>query len=280
MEEQLSKIADFLGMIFTTLEQTKIQQERNHKELMDALSNIQESLNEKKSAPTSTIARPINSSSEKKIAIPHEFQELVNKRKHAFYNKTRSEGIHKIYSEFISKPEPIIPRKFKEKSIPGQTEAHSKRLQLLEVEKMKVELERLLEQVHKQESILKAADETIQEIANKYNDPEDKRYIMDTWYKQIKLEEETSIGIWEKRKNFFINNISISSNDNESINPKPNFIRNNQPKRNLHAKSPQSNNEGFIDLEDMIQSFTQALQSMTQSNLANFTKTNKSKYKK
>ena len=60
---------------------------------------------------------------------------------------------------------------------------------------MKVELERLMEKVHKQESIFVEADKTIREIVNNCRDSGDKQHIMETWYKQIKEEEEKFIAI-------------------------------------------------------------------------------------
>ena len=50
------------------------------------------------------------------------WENLLNQRKIAFFNAIKSEETAKIYKEFVKKNEISIPRKFKEKITPQDTE--------------------------------------------------------------------------------------------------------------------------------------------------------------
>ena len=284
MEEHLSKIVDFLGMIFSTLEETKIQQERHHKQTIEILTNIKETLDSQKGTRTNatSVSNSIKRDNPNKpIQMPGGWEELLNKRKHSYYNKIRTNGIHNIYKDFIEQSVPFIPPKFREKPIPGQSEAHANRVKLLEIQKIKVEMERLKDQAQKNEDTLVEVDKAMKILVSEYNEPDDRQYVLEKWYEHIKLEEDKSLNIWEKRKQFFLNTDATHPKNNMEINRRPSTSNRNRTTHSPKSRMPNPENQDVGEVGDIMDTLASTLQNLMKfNNKRNFPTKNQKRYRR
>ena len=171
-------------------------------------SNIREIRNEVKSYTEHYVAEKNKStltqaSFQFKKTIAKEWSKYLNTRKIAYYNKKRAEGIASIYSSFLEKDPPFIPRKFREKSHPGQSEDQTSLKLDLSKRKVSIEIKRLQEQAVKQDSILTETERAVESLIKKTDDVNIQQTLKEHWIKSVKQEEEKSLVIWEKRKEWF-----------------------------------------------------------------------------
>ena len=129
-------------------------------------------------------------------------EELIKKRKHAYYNQIRSNGISAIYKEFLKLNPPFIPKKFREGHMPGESEAQKKRINTLETTRVTLECERLDEEAAKNESIVKSVENDVGEKIGKLDCPEKRQGFKEKWIKASQAEEKISDNIWQKKKVF------------------------------------------------------------------------------
>lgn len=239
MDETNPEHTNWLQMIFSCLEQTRVQQEKQHIERMETLNTIKtqqkdilskiSTLNEKPTSnlPTTTKTQPNPNSCEQ---IQAEWNKLLNARKHAFYNSIRSTGIISIYEDLINQDDPIIPPKFREKQFPGQTEAHTKRLKTLEISKVKIDIERLSEHANKQQEIINNVESQIKSHIYQHENVEMRQEMIALWVKQVSKEEEVSKNIWEKKRKFLTEEHSRETPyDREDYSAKPNNNHRSNP---------------------------------------------------
>lgn len=263
-------------------QETIIENQIEHKrELMATLS----SLESKGSSITSSssITNHINTVPVEQLSDPNseEWQKQLNIRKHAFYHHIRSAGISAIYDNILKQTDPVIPLKFREKPIPGQSENHTKRQKKLEIAKVKTEIERLDEQTEKQLHIMDEAETQIKTLINRHESPEVRQNLIQNWLSDIKKEEDLSNSIWEKKKTFFQNennpdktksNTHIS-NGPRNTNKKPNTYGNTHKnthyeKRNIPRPSyaHPENEPTFQSLGNAISHLNAAVQGILQPN--------------
>lgn len=248
MDETNSDSTNWLEMIFTCLEQTRIQQEKQHLERMDNLNDIKTQQGEILNKLSLLNKTPITDTTTPKILpnpntfeqIQVEWNKLLNARKHAYYNNLRSAGIVEIYEDFLNRDDPIIPPKFREKHFPGQTEAHTKRLKTLEISKVKIEIERLSEHANKQKEIINNVESQIKSHIYQHNNLEQRQEMIELWVKQVAKEEEISKNIWEKKRKFITDEHSKDiPHDTEDYNVRPRPNQNNYHNRTTTRNSNQ-----------------------------------------
>ena len=80
---------------------------------------------------------------------------LIMKRKHAYYQKLRSSDTKTIYSSFLEKQPPFILQKFRENLYPEITEKQKENKNKLEKMKLEIEIDRLNEEEEKILTLLK-----------------------------------------------------------------------------------------------------------------------------
>lgn len=127
----------------------------------------------------------------------------INIRKLAFYNKIRSKGISEIYGNFLKQSPPFIPRKFRESRIPGESDQQRKRMEHLEITKLKMEIERLEEEYNKHQSTVEEIESEIRETISKSNDAVERQHKKEIWVRETNKEEGISNQIWDRKKKFF-----------------------------------------------------------------------------
>ena len=137
------------------------------------------------------------------------YNTLLNKRKFAFYSKT---------------------------SIPGQTQSQNECNARLEMTKVKLEIERLVEQASKEQATLESLEKQVQELISTIKSPQESQIIKEKWIFDVKREEDVSVNIWKKKKEFLERNNSImnetSHQEKEKRNHKEhnsNAIKKNNP---------------------------------------------------
>ena len=154
--------------------------------------------------------------------------DILKKRKIAYYKKIRNDGIKSIYEKYLKEEPPYIPRKFKESSIPGETEAQTARMKKLEIVKLELEIERLEEEKVKNDSIITNSECEIKKLISKDEDPENRQKLTEIWFSEIKNEESISNGIWERKAKFF-------SQEKEANNKTSNDSEQNTRKEKFHS---------------------------------------------
>ena len=162
-------------------------------------------------------------------SVAREIRKVVNRRKLSYYNKIRTNGIAGVYKEFLKRDPPFIPNKFRERYTETETEQQKSRRQKLEIIKLEFEMERLEELAVKHDGELEEAELDVKEQLSSVDEPSERQDLKQYWYSQIKVEEERSNDIWEKKRQFFVElpNKSMKDNENEPSGSKPKqFVRN------------------------------------------------------
>ena len=127
----------------------------------------------------------------------------LNTRKIAYYNKIRYEGLIQIYSSFLNRETPFIPRKFLEKPVPDESEEQKRMKFELAKDKMLIEIARMKDQIVKQDSIISEQGRMVGEISNRSDEVTTRQCLKEIWYKETQREEEKSNNIWSRKKTWF-----------------------------------------------------------------------------
>jgi hypothetical protein len=208
--------------------------------------------------------------------VQNEWGKLFTTRKHAYYNQLRSQGIGTIYQGFLDENTPFIPRKFREKQFPGQSDSQTKRIKELETKKIEIEIERLQEQSSKQETIMEDCERSIKSIINRSNCPETRQSMSESWIRDVTEQERVSMDIWSKKKFFFTSmkeresdNIDSSTGIDQDLSCRTRSS--NYPQHAKHhpkwkkpiyngTQSTRNDKMGDLDVQDMFEGFLQYYQ--------------------
>ena len=127
---------------------------------------------------------------------------LKNKRKHAYYNSIKSAGTATIYTDFLGKETPFIPRKFLGEN--ADIEEAKK--------KMQDKIKELREYNMKSTNLIEECETNITNlIALGALKPETKQKLQEIWEKEIEIEKNKSDFYWEKKRNW-LQNLEHSEN--------------------------------------------------------------------
>ena len=188
--EWLRKIFDVLSTISDT--QMKILAELKNSNTIIQTTNLENSNRNKTHSEFSNTEKVGN------------WQQLLSKRKHAYYNKIRSEGIMNVYTGFLAKNPPFIPAKFREKLYPGITNKQRENKNKLEKMRVEMEIDHLNEQKEKNQEILEEIEADIKAKILTVDEPVARQSIKEKWIAEISKEEKKSMKTWDKKKNFLL----------------------------------------------------------------------------
>ena len=136
-------------------------------------------------------------------AYKQTWSNIKNKRKMAYYSALRASSIATIYETFLGKDDIFIPRKFQQKPTPNESETERQRRNSLSIKKMELEIENLKEHALKKENIKDNCETEIRKIVSKSSESEVRQKLMEIWFEEIKMEENTSLAIWEPKQRWF-----------------------------------------------------------------------------
>ena len=136
-------------------------------------------------------------------AYKRSWSNIANKRKMAFYGALRASSIAAVYETFLGKDDIFIPRKFKQNPNHNESETERRRRNSLSIKKMENEIEHLKELALKKENIKDNCEAEIKKIVSKSNECEVRQKLMEIWFEEIRMEENTSLAIWEPKLRWF-----------------------------------------------------------------------------
>lgn len=161
----------------------------------------------------------LNETYKYKKTISKDWSRCLNARKIAYYNKIRSTGLAEIYTSFLEREPAFIPRKLREKTIPGQSEEQTKLKMELSKKKLGIEISRLQEQVVKQESIITEKERLLETFIMKNTNVHIQQTLKELWLKATMAEEHKSNNIWSNHKKWFEKLPDMPEEPNQATDP-------------------------------------------------------------
>ena len=134
--------------------------------------------------------------------LDSKMNQLLDKRKLAYYNSIRNEGVAAVYKKFIEQTPPFIPRKFRESINPNASQKQRERMKNLEKQKLKYEIERLDEAAEKHRGELDDAELDTKQFIGDQEDALLRQDLKEKWCASVKREEARSNEIWNKKQQF------------------------------------------------------------------------------
>ena len=206
-----------------------------------------------------TMIQQIENSNEEETCVKKfpNWKHLLNSRKIEFWKHYKTSKITEIYSSWLEKTTPVIPRKFQPKPITGETDAQNQVRNGFAVNQMKCETEILKIRANNAKSQYEAMDlhmkTTIEEIFPDNTTLQAKFKAF--WTQQCQQEENKSKSLWETKKEFYMqqeledspdnsNAVNTNSNDKKFSRASDSikFRKPNQP-ANRRNNAPQHRNQ-------------------------------------
>ena len=133
------------------------------------------------------------------------WRNLLNQRKLAYYNAIKCRGMAETFTGFIECRPAFIPRKYREKINPQDTEIQRNIKEDLSVSKLKANIQILEDKtVHYSTKYLEIDEELLNEIKSLCTE-ETHDFLETLWDTETKREEDKSRRIWSKKENWLQN---------------------------------------------------------------------------
>jgi len=140
-----------------------------------------------------------------KRTILQTWARLLNERKQHFWNYLRFQNTAVIYETWLGKEDPVLPRKFQVKQIPGEHQEDIFIRTENALRNFEVEIKLLKNKANRHEKKYTDVDKHTNEILiSKFNN-QILESLQQLWTEECRKEEEKSIGIWEKKQLWFDN---------------------------------------------------------------------------
>jgi hypothetical protein len=176
-----------------------------------------------------------------KQSMKYVWNRSLNERKQAYWNYLKFKNTAAIYSEWIKKDNPIIPRKYRPKIIPGEVDEDKDIRRETSLQLFEADIKILKNKSRRYENAFKQTDDEMCAIFEKKSDGEICRNLKKIWGKECKKEEEKSAAIFEKKlkwlkeyENNFGTDIFVHENSYDSS-------KNKRPWQNINRNTSGDN---------------------------------------
>ena len=128
------------------------------------------------------------------------WNQILNKRRQAYWNAIKNENLADTYEKWIKKEEVIFPRKFRIKSIDSETSEETQIRLNLASQRYEAEITLLRLRVSKFKKQFEECDKTIAEEIQQLGSGLIEEKLQELWIKDVSREEEKSQTILESKK--------------------------------------------------------------------------------
>ena len=145
---------------------------------------------------------PLSVNIEEKKKNIKNWKDNLNERKMTYFLKYKNEKMSEIYERWYQSEPPVVPKKFKAKQIPGETEEQKKVRLKLSCDKMRCEANIMkIRAENYPVKLARITDEVSKEIFKSYEENSDTaNQLQELWKRECRSEEEKSARIWSDKE--------------------------------------------------------------------------------